>query len=257
MDELARYQRARWSALADAGARFTQPWLDLDPASAQERLDPGGARLGDLQGKDVLCLAGGGGQQAAGFALLGATVTTLDLSAEQLDRDREAAHHYRVRIATEQGDMRDLTRFEDDAFDVVWHAYSLGFVPDASAVFREVSRVLRPAGSYVFMCANPFFTGIGTSDWTGDGYMVRLPYVEGAEVVYEDEDWVAGERAETVPPPKEYRHTLSALVAGLREVGFAIVAIDELTRNEGDLEPGSWAHLMSVAPPWLRFWCSS
>ena len=71
LDEVAQYNIARWHALAQANALFTRPYLDLDAASARERLDPHG-RLGDVVGKRVLCLAGGGGRQSAAFALLGA-----------------------------------------------------------------------------------------------------------------------------------------------------------------------------------------
>jgi 2-polyprenyl-3-methyl-5-hydroxy-6-metoxy-1,4-benzoquinol methylase len=54
--------------------------LQLDTASARACIDPDGW-LGALDGLRVLCLASGGGQQSAAFALLGAQVTVVDLSA--------------------------------------------------------------------------------------------------------------------------------------------------------------------------------
>ena len=42
--------------------------------------------LGDVVGKDVLCLASGGGQQGPVLAATGATVTVFDLADEQLVR---------------------------------------------------------------------------------------------------------------------------------------------------------------------------
>src|SRR5258708_5752077 len=101
MDEIAHYQSKRWKALAEANALFTRPFFHLTTAEAAERLDPEG-RLGKLTGKNVLCLAGGGGQQSAMFALLGAQVTVLDLSQEQLQRDHEVARHYSLAIETVQ-----------------------------------------------------------------------------------------------------------------------------------------------------------
>ena len=44
--------------------------------------------------------------------------------------------------------MRDLSRFGAQAFDVVWHAHSITFVPDVHTVFAEVQRVLRTGGLY-------------------------------------------------------------------------------------------------------------
>src|SRR5215203_5222740 len=99
MDEVARYNQARWKALVEADALFTRPRLNLDVDSARQMVDSAG-RLGDVSGKKVLCLASGGGQQSAAFALLGADVTVFDISAEQLERDREAAAHYGFEIET-------------------------------------------------------------------------------------------------------------------------------------------------------------
>ena len=153
MDEVAKYNIERWNALVGANAVFTRPAMHLDPASAQAELDPE-RRLGTVAGKDVLCLACGGGQQSVAFALLGAKVTVFDLSEAQLQRDRVAAARFGVDIAILQGDMRDLSRLEAATFDIVYHAYSLGFVPDASVVFQQVARVLRPGGLYHLSATN-------------------------------------------------------------------------------------------------------
>ena len=53
--------------------------LGLDEQSARAYVDSAGL-LGDLHDREVLCLAGGGGQQSAAFANLGARVTVLDLT---------------------------------------------------------------------------------------------------------------------------------------------------------------------------------
>src|SRR4051794_34739586 len=122
MDDVGRYLEERWRHLGEDGAVFTRAWLDLDATSARERLDPDGL-LGQLAGRDVLCLAGGGGQQSAAFAVLGANVTVLDLDEGQLRRDLDAARHHGVELRIERGDMRDLTRFDSDSFDLIWHPY--------------------------------------------------------------------------------------------------------------------------------------
>lgn len=259
MDESTKYNLKRWKALVDANALFTRPALNLDPASAREKLDPEG-RLGSVAGKDVLCLASGGGQQSAAFALLGARVTVFDLSDEQLRRDQEAAAHYGVEIQTRQGDMRDLSCFEEKIFDIVYHSYSLGFVPDARAVFQQVARVTRTGGVYHFDCANPFFIGLGEKDWNGEGYTLKRPYINGAEVTYEDPDWVY-DRSKLdawIPPPREYRHTLSTVLSGLIEYGFVVLHISDYSGFYPDpqAEPGTWDHFVSIAPPWLSFWAS-
>ena len=156
MDELAGYNKDRWDELVRSDVEYSRPWLDLDERSARERVDPRGL-LNEITGKDVLCLASGGGQQSAAFAVLGARVIVYDLSDAQLEQDRAAAAHYHIPVRTIQGDIRDLSPLEDDAFDIVYEEYSLEFVPDVRPVFTEVARVIRPGGFYYLGFGNPFY----------------------------------------------------------------------------------------------------
>ena len=255
MDEIAKYNVERWRRLVEAGALYTRPLLNLDAASARGVVDPRGW-LGELAGRRVLCLAGGGGRESAAFALLGARVTVFDLSEEQLGQDRRAAAHYGLEVETVRGDMRDLSALDGAGFDIVWHPYSLNFVPDARAVFREVARVVRRGGLYRLMCANPFVMGAGTKDWDGRGYALAHAYVDGAEVTGADEEWVyerAGRGA--IRPPREYRHGLGTLVGGLAGEGFRIVRAleDESLHLSPNAEPGTWDHFVSIVRPWLTF----
>jgi ubiquinone/menaquinone biosynthesis C-methylase UbiE len=257
MDEIAQYHIRRWEALAKANALFTRPAPHLTPASARALLDAEG-RLGELAGKRVLCLASGGGKQSAMFALLGCQVTVLDISADQLERDRQAATHYQCSIELVEGDMRDLSHFPQAAFDIVWHPYSINFVPDVHVVFHQVARILRPGGLYYLQCANPFFSGMTEHSWNGTGYVLQYPYFDGAEISYDDQEWVYDRDASTepIPAPREYRHTLSTVMNGLIEKGFAIQHVSDSSDMQPDLdaEPGTWDHFVAYAPPWLAFW---
>jgi len=255
VDELARHNRQRWNELAAAGVQYSQPWLDLDESKAREQVDPLGL-LGDLKGRPVLCLAGGGGQQSAAFGLLGASVTVFDLSDEMLARDRSAARHYGLDIATIQGDVRDMSTFQADRFDVVWQAHSLSFIPDISALFDGVVRVLRSGGIYHLSAWNPLAYG-ADERWTGEGYLLPERYVEGAEAVCGDGHWDitdADGNAKRVPGPREFRHTLTATLNGLICRGFVLLDVHEEPHGRADAEPGSWDHFCSVAPPWLVIW---
>ncbi len=256
MDEVARYNAARWKALADADALFTRPRLDLDADSAQQRVDPSG-KLGDLRGKRVLCLAGGGGQQSAAYALLGAEVTVVDLSVEQLERDQQAAAHYGVTVTTQQGDMRDLAFLPAATFDVIDHPYALNFVPDARIVFEQVARVIKPGGIYRVMCANPFAAGMTERNWNGDGYTIRREYQQGERIVYEDQAWVYDRAGNApVPAPQEFRQTLGTLISGLVENGFLLRELIEVEAEEAsiDAEAGTWDHFTRVLPPWFTLY---
>lgn len=253
MDEIARYNIQRWQALADADALFTRRRV-FTAESAREWLDPSG-RLGDVAGRVVLCLASGGGQQSAAFTALGARVTVVDLSEAQLERDRAVALRDGVSLQTICADMRDLSGLAPESFDWVWQPYSLNFVPNARQVFAQVARVLKPGGRYRLSCANPFVAGLTERDWSGDGYVLRRPYVDGAELTYPDQPWVH-DAGPAVPWPREFRHTLSTLVNGLVDAGFLLEHLDDVSDINPSVsaEPGTWDHFTIVAPPWLTFW---
>ena len=258
LDELARFNQERWDDLARSGVEYGRPYLDMDERSARALVDIDGF-IQDTRGLDVLCLAAGGGQQTAAFGLLGANVTSLDLSEEQLAGDRRAAAHYGLEIRTMQGDMRDLSAFESGAFDVVWHGHSLNFVPDARAVFRQVSRVLKNGGHYYLSCCNPYFHGMEENDWTGDGYPLRNRYEEGEVIYASGEEWTftaPDGSARRVRGPREFRHSMETLLNGPMELGFTLAGAREIAHfdSEADLTPGTWAHMQSIAPPYLRFW---
>ena len=257
MDELAQYNRERWNALAQARVEYSRPFLQMDAVAARawynERMDFVVGNEPDPAGKDVLCLAGGGGQQTAAFGLLGARVTVLDLSDTQLERDREAAAHFGYTLAAVQGDMRNLAPFATNSFDIVWHPYSINFVNDPMPVFAEVARVIRPGGLYHLQFSNPFWT-MEESDWTEKGYPLRQPYVTGQKLQYSDDAWTFEDEAgnlQRVQGPHEFLHTMSHMLNGLIRHGFVLAGFHEGPPGDATAAPGTWEHLLSVIPP---FW---
>jgi SAM-dependent methyltransferase len=270
LDDLARFNKERWEELAKAGVIYSRPALNLDAISARTLVDPEGM-MDSPAGREVLCLAGGGGQQSAAFALLGSNVTVLDLSDTQLARDRQAAEHYGKSVRTIQGDMRDLSCFGPGSFDLVWHAHSLNFVPDADVVFDQVRRVLRPRGQYRMSCWNPVAHGLDQDSWNGAGYVLIQPYVEGREIdaqpFWDVAPWDRPEPGDEKPKtpqgslptvrirgPREFRHTLGNLVNGLIRRGFVLQGLWEQDAGSLDAPPGSWEHFKAYAPPWLTIW---
>jgi SAM-dependent methyltransferase len=256
MDEIAGYNRERWEELSRAGVAYGKPWLELDESKARDYADSE-IPLGDLEGKKVLLLAGGGGQQSAVFGLLGARVTVLDFCEHQLEMDRRAADHYGLDPVLLQGDMRDLSRFGDREFDIVWHAHSLAFIPDPRPVFREVARALAPQGLYHLHCTNPFAHVLLNGSWADRGYVPTQAYVDGAEVIG-DPDWdVTDEdgRKRKVAGPREFLHALSTLANEPLALGFRLLGVWEGQDSaDPEAEPGTWGHFCACFPPWLTFW---
>ena len=112
---------------------------------------------GNISGKDV-CVIGSGDNYAA-FALagMGANVTSIDISEQQLEVAARRAEQLGLSIAFVQADAADLKSIGDEEFDLV--CSSNGFfvwIADLHAVFNEIFRILRLGGHYVFYDIHPF-----------------------------------------------------------------------------------------------------
>lgn len=100
----------------------------------------------ELEGKKILCLASGGGQQGPILAATGADVTVFDNSTKQLQKDIFVAKRDNLHIKTVQGNMQDLSAFENETFDLIVNPWSNGYVDSVIPVWKECARVLKKGG---------------------------------------------------------------------------------------------------------------
>jgi SAM-dependent methyltransferase len=184
----------------------------------------------EMAGADVLCLASGGGQQAPTFAAAGANVTVFDNSPRQLAQDRFVAEREALDLETVQGDMRDLSAFADESFDLVFHPVSNLFVPEVRPVWNEAFRVLRSGGVLLSGFLNPvvYIFDLELADDTGE-IRVRysLPYSDATSRTEED----LGRQMEK-GEPLEFSHTLEEQIGGQLEAGFLISGFYEDRHRE-------------------------
>jgi SAM-dependent methyltransferase len=180
--------------------------------------------FGPLPGRDLLALASGGGQQAPVLAAAGANVTLLDNSPAQLAQDRAVAERDGLAIRLELGDMRDLSRFADRSFDVVFHPASNGFVPDIGPVWRECFRVLRPGGRLLTGFVQPALYLFDDEALDRGEFVVRhaLPY---SDLAARSPERIAKMAAEG--EPLSFGHTLAEQIGGQLEAGFLLSAMFE------------------------------
>ena len=179
----------------------------------------------DLTGKDVLCLASGGGQQGPILAAAGARVTVFDNSPGQLGQDQMVAERDGLELRTVLGDMSDLSAFGDAAFDVVFNPVSNLFVPDLAPVWGECFRVLRPGGTLLAGFLNPdtYLFDHEALDERGELVVVhKLPYSDVAQ--YSAEERAAKFGADAA---LEYSHTLTGQIGGQLAAGFVVTGFAE------------------------------
>jgi SAM-dependent methyltransferase len=182
------------------------------------------AWFGDLAGREVLCLASGGGQQGPILAAAGAHVTVFDNSPRQLGQDRYVADRDRLSLRTVEGDMSDLSAFPDGSFDLVFHPVSNVFVAEVRPVWREAFRVLRRGGRLLSGVINPVLFLVDHDAAEPSELLVRfaIPYsdltsqTEAALAAHLDRGW-----------PLEFGHSLEDLIGGQLEAGFHLVGLYE------------------------------
>jgi len=117
--------------------------------------------LGHLEGKRVLDLGCGTGAAAVAFARQGAIVIALDASDARLARARARATHDEVKVEWRKGDLADLAFLRAESIDAAYSADTVSQVDDASRLFRQVQRVLKPNASFVFSYEHPMSLCVG------------------------------------------------------------------------------------------------
>lgn len=231
--DIAAHNRAAWDAQVAKGNRWTVPvgpeviaaarrgdWsVILTPQRAVPR-----AWFGALTGRDLLALASGGGQQVPVLAAAGANVTVLDNSPAQLAQDRFVAERDGLTVRYELGDMRDLARFADASFDLVFHPAANAFIPDVQPVWNEAFRVLRPGGRLLAGFVQP---ALFVFD---DDEVDRGEFIARYAVPYSDLEVRTPEKLAAMREAGEplcFGHTLAEQVGGQLQAGFRLIDLYE------------------------------
>lgn len=234
--DIPAYNRTAWNRQAREGNEWARP---VDSETIRR------ARAGDwsvvltpikpvpadwfgvagVAGRDLLCLASGGGQQAPVLAAAGARVTSFDNSDEMLARDEQVAGREDLALRTVQGDMADLSVFAEGSFDLIFHPVSNVFVPDPRPVWRECFRVLRPGGVLLAGFMNPSFFLFDHEAARSCGALdvrFRLPFADLRDLPVEKlRELTADEIA------LEYSHSLAEQIGGQCDAGLRIVGLYE------------------------------
>jgi len=177
--------RSWWDAEADAYQAEHGDFLgDVDLMWCPEGLREADAGLlGPVAGRRVVEVGCGAAAGARWLATQGAQVVGLDLSAGMLRQARLAQDRSGVPVALLQADAAHLP-LRDGTVDVAFTAFgAVPFVDDSAAVMREVHRILRPGGRWVFSVTHPmrwiFLDDPGEGGLVAvHSYFDRRPYVE-------------------------------------------------------------------------------
>jgi len=248
--ESVRANRAWWDGEAEGYYAEHGRFLgDARFVWGPEGLDEAEARLlGDVTGRRVLEIGCGAAQCSRWLRGQGAQVVASDLSGGMLRRARAIdAGADAPPVPLLQADAGRLP-LADASVDLACSAYgALPFVADTSAVMREVARVLRPGGRWVFSVTHPLRWAL-PDDPGPDGLVVRMSYFDRTPYVEQDGQG----RAVYV----EHHRTLGDRVRELVSAGFVLQDLVEPEWPEGhDQAWGGWSPLRGALVPGTAIFC--
>jgi ubiquinone/menaquinone biosynthesis C-methylase UbiE len=249
--ENRRASRWWWDSDADAYQAEHGAFLgDVDFVWCPEGLREAEAHLlGEVAGRRVLEIGCGAAAAARWLAVAGAEVVAADLSAGMLRHAQAAARRSEVSVPLVQCDAMSLP-FPDEAFDIVCTAFgAVPFVDDSARVNREVHRVLRPGGRWVFSVTHPM-RWIFLDDPGEHGLIATHSYFDRTPYVEYDENGVASY--------VEHHRTVGDRIRELVAAGFVLTDIVEPEWPEGHEQIwGQWSPLRGRVFPGTAIFVST
>ncbi|MGI8893278.1 MAG: class I SAM-dependent methyltransferase [Bacteroidia bacterium] len=226
--DILQHNKIAWNNYVNKKDRWTIPVTDQELKNAKEGnwnivLTPKKTVphnwFPQLSGLKILGLASGGGQQGPILAALGADVTIFDNSEMQLLQDKTVSDKFDLKIKTIEGDMKDLSVFENNSFDLVFNPCSILFVENVIPVWKECYRVLKPGGILMTGLINPISFQL-------DENSLELIYKQP----YSDIRSLPEERLEELKNNYEavvFGHSLSDQIGGQLDAGFILTNMYE------------------------------
>lgn len=168
----------------------------------------------DLQGKAVLDLGCGYGENCAEFKALGAaTVLGVDISEKML---AVAKAEYKD-IEFIRADMSDLS-FLKGKYDVVFSSLALHYIEDFGTLAKNIYRLLNAGGYFIFSQEHPLTTApIAGASWSRDpeGNLLHYNLTDYARSGKRSTRWI-------VDGVEKYHRTFSEIINALIAAGFTI-----------------------------------
>ena len=231
--DIPEHNRRAWNRLVERRDRWTRPVTPEEIALARQGvvslgLTPSKRMPSDwfppLTGLKVLCLASGGGQQGPILAAAGADVTVYDNSPKQLEQDRFVAEREGLELRTVEGDMADLSCFEDASFEFIVHPASNCFAEDVNPVWSQAYRALVPGGTMVSGMVNPIAFLFDRELEKQDVFQLKygMPYSDLNSL-----SAAALQALTDAEEPLMFAHSLDDLVGGQLAVGFRLIGFYE------------------------------
>ena len=184
--------------------------------------------VGDLQGKKVCVPSSGDNVAAFGFTVLGAKVTSCDLSENQLKNAEIIEEKYGFKnIEFVCQDSMKLDKIKDGEYDLVYTSNGVHvWIDDLPAMYRNFNRILKPGGYNIFFETHPM-----SRPFDNTTYEVKI------KKLYED----IGPHGDDKPT---YAWRTQDFVNAVVSAGFNIKEMQEFHSLREDLTAHNYLHIL-------------
>src|SRR5699024_5521314 len=177
----------------------------------------------------------GGGQQGPILTALGAEVTIIDFSPQQIASEKAVAQREGYSIHAIQGDISQPLPFADHCFDLVVHPVANVYLKEIQPIWNEVARILKTGGELLAGLDN----GINyIVDEKEERVVNHLPFnplenVEQMKQLDKGNDGV------------QFSHSIEEQIGGQLKAGLSLIDVYSDTNGIGRLDelniPTFWA----------------
>jgi SAM-dependent methyltransferase len=180
--------------------------------------------IGDVRDKAVCVLASGDHEVAFALSGMGAKVTSVDISEEQLSIAAKRAHDLGLDITFYRSDVTDLSRIADDTFILVHTGGGVScWISDLHKYYAEATRILQLKGRFIVNEFHPFCVLFSQEEpWPLRDYSSRGPFT------YTSNEGFQG---------TEHHWTVADRIQTMLDVGCEIVKVEEHEGTAADRNP--------------------
>jgi ubiquinone/menaquinone biosynthesis C-methylase UbiE len=160
ISKISPKSKVGWNHMADwwsqeAGDRgLYHQYTSIDPVVKK--------MIGPVRGKTVIEVGCGNGYFARYFAKRGADVTAIDATPRMIELSEAEESKHPMGIKFLKRDAARLSGVKSKSFDFALASMSLMDIKDAKGAIKELGRVLRPHGQFIFSIVHPAFLWDGT-----------------------------------------------------------------------------------------------
>jgi SAM-dependent methyltransferase len=247
--DLREQNRLSWNAVAGAHDSHRGDLAGYLREGSNTLFPEERALLGNLAGKTLVHLQCNSGGDSLSLALLGATVTGVDISDEAISSGRRLSSETGILASFARADVYDWlgeAAREERRFDVVFSSYGVVcWLPDLEGWAQGIATILEPGGRFVLVDFHPIAEMFderwnrahaypsggeprllqeGVGDYVGEsgGGLTPAGFVEGAR------DFENPHRCHL------FRWGLGEVVTALAGAGLRILALEEYPYSNGE-----------------------